>query len=111
LERISSFFVDNAGQLHWIWLPDGDREAVRPHQEYFEVWLTHSFLEREVSWLKARYPAAHVSVRVNVAGETKTLTRLAQPPEGMAGARNRDQPWLRPGAGALATSLATEPAG
>jgi len=85
-ERIAGFFASNAQQLLWLWLPDGEAEgALRPRQDYFELWLTHSFLKREVSWLKTRYPAAHVSVRMNVAGETRTLTRLARPSEGMVG--------------------------
>lgn len=85
-ESTREFFASNARQLTWVWLPDPEAdEPMRPDQTYFGVWLTHSFLARKVSWLETRYPAAHVSVRLNVAGETTTLTRLARPSEGMVG--------------------------
>lgn len=86
-DEIRSWFVSNRQQILSVPLPDPHAEAtLEPEESYFGLWLSQSFLKRDRAWLERYYPAAHVSVRLDVAGETRTLTRLAQPAAGMVGA-------------------------
>ena len=85
-EFMKSWFVSNRHQI--LSVPIADPHATvefEPEESYFGLWLTHGFLKREKAWLKKYYPASHVSVRLDVAGETRTLTRLARPAVDMVG--------------------------
>jgi hypothetical protein len=83
--KLKSLFRSTAKQFLMVSIPDPDVEPLKPYETYFGVWLTHSFLKHDRTWLKKYYPAAHVSVKLQVAGETTTLTKLARPAEGTVG--------------------------
>jgi hypothetical protein len=85
-ESIKGWFVSNRHQILCVPIPDQHATTtLKPEETYFALWLTHSFLKRDRAWLKRYFPAAHVSVRLDVAGETRTLTKLARPADGMVG--------------------------
>lgn len=85
-DRVASWFAHNTEQLVFATIPDPDASAKMVADEtYFGIWLTHGFLDRDVNWFRRQYAAVHVSARFDVAGTTTTLTKLAQPAEGMLG--------------------------
>jgi len=85
LSKLGSPFRAKAKQYLMVSIPDPEAARLTPYETYFEIWLTHSFLKYDRAWLKKYYPAAHVSVKLQVARETTTLTKLARPAEGMVG--------------------------
>lgn len=85
-DLIKGVAVKDREQLLTVRIPDPHAVTeLKAEEAYFGLWLTHSFLKRERVWLEDYYPAAHVSVRLDVAGETRTLTRLARPADGVVG--------------------------
>lgn len=84
-EATKKLFLEESDQLTRVAIPAAGAEPLRPGEGYVSVWLAHGFLAHEVEWLKTRYPAAHVGVRLDVAGQVTTLTRLARPAQGMVG--------------------------
>jgi hypothetical protein len=85
-DMFKSWFAENREQMLSVRIPDPQAVVeLKAEETYFGLWLTHSFLKRKSVWLNEYYPAAHVSVRLDVAGETRTLSRLARPAAGMVG--------------------------
>jgi hypothetical protein len=83
--KLKSLFVSEAKQHLMVSIPEPEAPPLVPYETYFGVWLTHSFLKHDRAWLKKYYPAAHVSVTLQVAKETVKLTKFARPAEGMVG--------------------------
>ena len=85
-DRLKDWFVSNSEQFLVVRMPEAEPTVqLVADQSYFNLWLSHGFLDRDVSWFKRRYAAVHVSARLDVAGRTTTVTRLAQPAEGQLG--------------------------
>lgn len=85
-DRLTNWLAHNTEQLVFARIPDPDATTkMVADRAYFGIWLTHAFLERDVNWFHRQYAAVYVSARFDVAGTTTTLTKLAQPAEGMLG--------------------------
>lgn len=85
-DRIKKWAVSNSEQLVIARMPDPEPAVeLVADRAYFSLSLAHGFLDRDVNWFKRRYAAVHVSARLDVAGRTTTVTRLAQPAEGKLG--------------------------
>lgn len=86
LDKIRGWFRSNGSHLVVTFIdhPDG-ATPLKPHESYFRVWLSDSFLSHDVEWFTNRYPAVHASVKLDFAGQSATFTTFARPPEGGLG--------------------------
>jgi hypothetical protein len=54
-------------------------DVIRPHRDYFRIWMNQMFLANETEWFTDLYPAVHTSVQLRFAGQTVKLGHVTGP--------------------------------
>jgi hypothetical protein len=82
-KRIKSWANANARKYQAVTIASPDAEPVRPHSDYFRVWLSEMYLAERREWFQDWYPAVNTSVRLMFGDNSTpiTLSHIAQAPQ------------------------------
>jgi hypothetical protein len=54
-------------------------DTIKPHRDYFRIWMNQMFLAKETEWFTDWYPAVHTSVELKFAGQTVKVGHVTGP--------------------------------
>lgn len=82
-KTIKSWANDNAEHYQAVAIADNDAQAIKPHRDYFRVWLNEMFLSDRVDWFQTWYPAVNSSVQLKFGDRPSpiTLSHIAHAPQ------------------------------
>ena len=84
-QKIQDNFSHEAMKYKTVFLPDYrvdvsyDPNPIKAGEAYCRIWLADVNLEKDVEWLKTRYPVVHAAVRFHHGNEIVTIPYIAEP--------------------------------
>jgi hypothetical protein len=56
-------------------------ETIKPHRDYFRIWMSQMYLAKEKEWFTEWYPAVHTSVELKFASRNVKVSHVTGPDE------------------------------
>jgi len=82
-KTIKSWANQNAEHYQAVSIAADDATPIKPHRDYFRIWLNEMFLSDKREWFQDWYPAVNSSVQLKFGDRTTpiTLSHIARAPE------------------------------